>query len=180
MIKELIDNNYIFIDNFISIEEASDLYKKFLKDIELYPNDFYKDIQCPKSLSIYNYKLFLDLLVTKINFMNEVVGEHLLPTYTYARLYSKGEKLEKHVDRPACEISVTLNIGGDKDWDIYFTKPNKEIVNKTLKVGQAIIYLGTNSEHWRNKFNGNHYGQVFLHYVRLNGPYWKYCFDKIK
>ena len=34
------------------------------------------------------------------------------------------------------------------------------------------------SEHWRNKFEGNNCVQVFLHYVRKNGPYADWATDK--
>jgi hypothetical protein len=38
-------------------------------------------------------------------------GLRLLPTYSYFRMYKHGDVLRRHRDRPACEISVTLNIG---------------------------------------------------------------------
>jgi hypothetical protein len=49
------------------------------------------------------------------------VGEELIPTYSYARLYSNGDVLEKHSDRPACEISVTIQLGRSHHyaWPIY-------------------------------------------------------------
>ena len=36
-----------------------------------------------------------------------LIGKEVLPTYSYARLYTEGEILSKHKDRPSCEISVT-------------------------------------------------------------------------
>lgn len=111
--------------------------------------------------------------------MNELVEEKLLPTYAYARIYKNGAELVKHKDRPACEVSVTLNIGGDgTSWPICFTKPDGSVVSKDLKPGQAVIYLGCISEHWREgAFTGQEYGQVFLHYVRSEGKYINHCFD---
>jgi hypothetical protein len=179
MNKTLENNNYIFIDNFITKKEAEDLYKQFKKDIKSHPNEFKKDTQCPKSFSIYNYRPFLELLTNKTSYISELIGEPVLPTYTYARLYQKGEVLAKHKDRPSCEISVTLNIGGDKDWEIFFTKPNKEQVSVNINQSQAALYLGCESEHWREAFKGKEYAQVFLHYVRSNGPNWIHCFDRI-
>ena len=179
MIASLKDNNYLFIDSFITKEEANDLYKQFKLNIKTRPNEFTKDVQCPKSFAIYNYRLFLELLTNKTSYISELIGEPVLPTYSYARLYKKDEILEKHTDREACEISVTLNLGGDKDWKIFFTKPNGEIVSINLKPGQAAIYLGIISEHWREKFEGEEYAQVFLHYVRSRGEHWQHCFDQI-
>jgi uncharacterized Rmd1/YagE family protein len=180
MNKILQDNNYLLIDNFISHEKALNLYNQFKEDIKSNPELFNYDPQCPKSLAIYDYRPFLELLIEKISFMSEIMGEPMFPTYCYSRLYKNDEVLEKHKDRNSCEVSVTLNLGGDKDWDIFFTKPNGDIVSCNLKPGQAVIYLGIISEHWRNAFEGQEYGQVFLHYVKAKGENWIYYFDKFK
>jgi hypothetical protein len=42
------------------------------------------------------------------------------------------------------------------------------------------MYLGCQADHWREKFSGTEYTQLFMHYVRSNGPKaWAY-FDKCK
>jgi hypothetical protein len=179
MIQQLQDNNYIFMDNFISKDKAQDLYEQFKLNIKTHPNEFIKDPQCPKSFAIYNYKPFLELLANKTSYISELIGEPVLPTYSYARLYQNGEILEKHTDRESCEISVTLNLGGDKDWEIFFTKPNGKQVSVNMTQGQGALYLGCESKHWREAFEGQEYAQVFLHYVRSNGPNWIHCFDRI-
>jgi hypothetical protein len=180
MIKQLKDDNYLVVDDFMTPTQAAELYKQIKDDAKKFPEAFTHDEQCPKSLAIYNYRWVLGLLTEKVAFMNKILGEPVLPSYAYSRIYAKGEVLKKHKDRPACEVSVTLNLGGDKDWDIYFTKPNGEVVAKNLKPGQAVIYLGMVSEHWRDTYKGKQYGQVFLHYVKLNGEYWNHCFDKAR
>ena len=170
-------NNYMVIDNFITTQEAENLYAKFKSDIENHPELFIKDDQCPSSLAIYNYRWFIDLLANKCSFMSELVEEPMLPTYTYARLYAKDEILAPHTDRNSCEVSVTLNLGGDQDWPIYIKNPQGETKEVILKPGQAMIYLGMIATHWRKSFDGTECGQVFLHYVKLNGDNWNYCFD---
>ena len=46
--------------------------------------------------------------------MQKETGLDLCPTYSYARLYKKdGDELKRHKDRPSCEISTTINLGGD-------------------------------------------------------------------
>lgn len=175
------DNNYVIIENFIEQDQAKSLYETFRSDTINYPNDFHNDEQCPKSQAAYNYRLFVNLLIERLPVMHEVLGELVLPTYCYARVYANGEQLVKHMDRESCEISVTLHLGSDgTPWPIGFTKPNGEQVLIELKPGQAAIYLGTISEHWRDEFKGQHYGQVFFHYVRAHGPYWDHYFDKKK
>lgn len=179
MNPDLEHNYYKVLDNFISSDRANSLYTQFQQDIKDCPDAFTVDVQCPKSTAIYNYQPFLILLCEKVNFMSELMQEPVLPTYTYARLYKHGEILHPHTDRPSCEISVTLHLGGDMPWDIWFTKPNGEKMYYNLKPGQAAVYQGNVSEHGREEFKGTNYGQVFLHYVRANGEHWEHFFDRI-
>lgn len=179
--EQLIENNYLVIDNFVDENYAKTLYKLFKKDSEQNPEVFINDKQCPNSLAFYDWRWFLELLVERTSILNQILEEPLLPTYSYARIYKKGEILEKHTDRESCEISVSVHLDGDgTPWDIFFTKPNGESVALSLKSGQAVVYLGCISEHWREAFNGEHYGQVFLHYVKSRGSNWIYYFDKYK
>ena len=50
--------------------------------------------------------------------MEKTTGLKLYPAYTYGRVYKKGDILKRHKDRFSCEISTTMNLGGDK-WSIY-------------------------------------------------------------
>jgi hypothetical protein len=170
-------NNYLVVD-FINPQYANILYQKFKQRCNKNPDS--KDGQCPLSISFYNYKPFLELLVHKVFFMNKLMGEPMLPTYAYARIYKNGEVLTPHTDRPACEISVTLHLGGDKEWPIWFTDPQGNKVPVNLKSGQAAIYKGIVSEHWRETFEGTEYGQVFLHYVKSHGEHWRHFFDRAR
>jgi alkylated DNA repair dioxygenase AlkB len=175
--QELEQNNFLFVSNFISQERAQVLQKQF---VELEQTGQYsKDHQAPNSPAIYNFKPFLELLCEKTNEVTSLIEEQVLPTYTYARIYKNGEVLARHRDRPACEISLTVNIGGDAPWGISIQKPSGEEVDLNLNRGDAMLYLGCTADHWRNTpFLGQYYSQVFLHYVRSNGPNaWAY-FDK--
>ena len=177
MNAQLEQNNFLFVPNFISQEQAQVLQKQFY-ELEV-SGQYSKDHQAPNSPAIYNFKPFLELLCQKINHVSTLIEEPVLPTYTYARIYKNGEILARHRDRPACEISLTVHIGGDADWDISIQKPSGDEVVLDLKQGDAMLYLGCVADHWRDTpFSGQNYSQVFLHYVRSNGPCaWAY-FDK--
>jgi hypothetical protein len=181
MREQLIKNSYAIIDNFISEEQAAFLAKEIELMHAKYPSDFYNDEQCPGSLAIYDMWTFVELLVEKSHFMTSALGEPMLPTYSYARLYKNGEVLKKHTDRGACEVSVTLHLGSDGvEWPIYFETPDKEVVSVSLKPGQAVVYLGCIAPHWRDAYEGSDYRQVFLHYVRARGENRHCYFDKTK
>jgi hypothetical protein len=178
MRKQLDKQNYFVVDNFIDPQHANDLYESFKQYAFDFPEHFKRDEQCPLSMAIYDYRDFLELLVEKTSFMTKFMEETMLPTYCYSRLYAKNDELLPHMDRPSCEVSVTLHLGGDKAWPIFFTTPEGKKVSVELKPGQGVIYLGMISTHWRNKFKGKKYGQVFLHYVKSRGEHWRHYFDK--
>jgi len=179
MNKQLEQNNYLIIDNFISPKKASKLFNTYKTDVKQHPHLFDSDSQVPLAYSAYNYREFLNLLCEKLPVISELMEENMLPSYTYARLYTHGAELKKHLDRPSCEISLTVHLSGDTPWDIWMTKPSGEQIAIDLKPGQAIVYVGTISEHWRNKFKGQEYMQVFLHYVRGEGEHWHHFGDRI-
>jgi hypothetical protein len=175
--QELEQNNFLFVPNFIT-EEQAQLLQKDLSQLEQ-TGKYVKDSQAPNSPAIYNFKPFLELLCQKTHEVSKLIEEPVLPTYTYARIYKNGEVLDRHRDRPACEISLTVHIGSDADWGISIQKPSFEEITLNLNFGDAMLYLGCIADHWRSQpFAGQNYNQVFLHYVRSNGPCaWAY-FDR--
>jgi hypothetical protein len=123
------------------------------------------DTQIPNTYSIYGDPAFDTLLMKMLPVMKKETGLDVVPTYSYARMYKKGDELKKHKDRPSCEISTTLNLGGDP-WPI-FLENNKVM----LETGDMLIYEGCKLEHWREPFEGDNCGQVFLHYNNANGQF---------
>ena len=148
----------------------------------------FKDAQVPNSYAKYADRLMESLLMQTIPVMEKKTGLKLVPTYSYCRLYKKGNVLLRHKDRPSCEISTTLNLGGD-EWAIYLDptgadnvidehknihKPNApKGIKVDLKQGDMLIYSGCELEHWREPFEGNICGQVFLHYNHADGQFAK-------
>lgn len=168
-------NNYILIKNFIDKNEAEKLAQNFMEDSV----NFGSDWQSPNSPSKYNYKHFLYLLCEKTGVVSSIYGDMLIPTYTYARWYKNGGTLERHSDRPSCEISITLNLKKDRDWPIYIETPSGKTASVELEQGDAMMYLGSYAKHWRDKITDGNIVQVFLHYVDINGPNKGHYFDRI-
>jgi len=148
----------------------------------------FNDPQVPNSYAKYADRLMETLLVKTIDVMQKKTGLKLVPTYSYTRLYRTGNILKRHKDRPSCEISTTLCLGGDH-WPIYLdpTGSNNVIdeyknihkpgapkgVEVNLKPGDMLIYSGCDLEHWREPFEGKLCGQVFLHYNHADGRFAK-------
>jgi len=178
MRQQLFDNNYIILDEFIPRDQAKIIAERFKTDCER--ENLPGDAQAENSHSIYNYKPALELLCNSTNRVSEVIDEPVLPTYTYARVYKEGSVLTKHTDRPSCEISLTLHLDGDKPWPIWIKNKEGRNVCVEMQPGDALLYLGCIAPHWRDEFYGTWYAQIFMHYVRSNGPAAGVYFDKGK
>ena len=131
-----------------------------------------RDEQIPDTYSQYSNIAMETLMLKCQPEMEKVTGLKLYPAYTYARIYKKGDELKRHKDRFSCEISTTMNLGGD-DWPIYL-EPSGETGKKGIKVdlkpGDMLVYSGCELEHWRNKFRGKECIQAFLHYNNRKTP----------
>ena len=194
---------YQVIKNVISYELANFIYNYFLLKRDavryMYENNIHSqnsilgtwtDQQIPNTFSCYGDFVMETLIMKVLPVMKKETGLDLIPTYTYARAYKKGDELKRHKDRPSCEISTTVNLGGDP-WPIFIDgtgtdnvideyknihKPNAPAGSKVvLEVGDMLIYRGCELEHWREPFEGDSCGQVFLHYNDVNGPYGTQC-----
>lgn len=105
------------------------------------------------------------LMISKQYKLEKITGFKLLPTYAFWRMYTYNAELKKHTDRPACEISVTVNINGDgTEWPIFMD--GSSVI---LQPGDGAVYFGEKVEHWREPFLGDWQAQVFMHYVDANG-----------
>lgn len=111
--------------------------------------------------------------------VEQATGVQLFPTYSYLRVYQHGNVLKAHMDRPAAEISMTVNLGmsAAEPWPIWIAGP-RGVSSIALNPGDGLIYRGCDCYHWREPFPGNHLAQVFLHYVDRNGPNAEWKFDK--
>ena len=76
------------------------------------------DHQIPGAYSKYADWVMETLLMFMIPIMKAKTGMELVPTYSYTRLYEKGNVLDRHKDRNSCEVSATLHLGGD-EWPIF-------------------------------------------------------------
>ena len=135
------------------------------------------DAQIPNSYSVYGDIAMDTLLAFIMTDLEKKTKLKLAPTYTYTRLYKNGDTLKKHRDRASCEISATLNLGGEV-WPIYLEDKKGKQIKVKLTPGDLLIYKGIELSHWRKPFKGFRCGQVFLHYKDKSKKGWeKFLFD---
>jgi len=194
------EKKYQVIEKAISYELANFACNYFLLKRDavawMYKNNYispftpgfgtWKDKQIPNTYSCYG-DMFMETLMMKVlPVMQRHTGLNLIPTYTYTRAYKKGDILKRHKDRPSCEISTTLHLGGDP-WSIFLDpsganfvinehknihKPNApKGVEVQLGIGDMLVYRGCDLEHWREPLEGNLCVQTFFHYNNIDGPF---------
>ena len=197
--------NYKVVKQAINYELANFLFNYFLLKREAVAHMYntnmtydtgilgtFTDKQVLNTYSIYGDPTFDTLLMKILPVMKKETGLEVVPTYSYARMYKKGDILKRHKDRPSCEISTTINLGGDP-WPIFIDgtgadsvideyknihKPNAPKGTKVLlEVGDMLVYSGCELEHWREEFMGDYQSQFFLHYVDKNGKNKEYALD---
>jgi hypothetical protein len=189
-------HKYLVIRNAISFELANFAFNYFLMKRDAtkwmhdnnYVSEFtpgfgtWKDEQIPNTFSCYGDTFMETLMMKVLPVMEKHTALKLLPTYSYTRAYKKGDELKRHKDRPSCQISTTLHLGGN-EWPIYIDPTGGDNVptgNRVdLKIGDMLVYSGCELEHWREPFKGNVCVQTFLHYNDSNGRFGKEnIFDK--
>jgi hypothetical protein len=172
---------YVVIKKTITEELASFIYDYFLLKRQVAKTlfetnfispfidyfGFWSDPQVPNTYSHYA-DIAMETLLKKVKpAMEKETNLKLIETYSYARIYKKGDTLEKHKDRFSCEISTTLNLGGDP-WPIFIEEYKTNTPIKiSLSPGDMLVYKGNILNHWREVFKGDDCGQVFLHYNNI-------------
>ena len=171
IIKKAIPKNLaIFVYNYFLMKRqvAMTLFKNKL--IAPFSDEWgiWTDAQVPNTYSHYGDVAMETLLLKVQPVMEKNTKLKLIPTYSYARIYKKGDVLHRHKDRFSCEISSTLNLGGE-EWPIYLSSnenvgiPDGNKITLTsnakgtkiiLKPGDMLVYKGMELEHWREPFEG--------------------------
>jgi hypothetical protein len=177
--KRFREKRYLFLKGMLP--QALLEYLKTYYAILLANNRFSHDGHCPSSLSLGGDPA-LDALLEWIRpELGRLVGFSLAPTYSYTRKYAKGEVLARHVDRAACEISVTASIQIPKGAGpsvIHLKPPHLKETKVEMLEGDGCVYAGTEVEHWRERFQVDGYIQLFLHFISKRGRHYpKLLFD---
>jgi hypothetical protein len=143
----------------------------------------------------YHYPMFTSFLWGMTPAIEHHVGEALLPTYCYFRIYRKGDICRVHGDRESCQhsLSLTLAYSDDIPWPLEVGKrPVDEPYERAdedwlvedrqvavpMKAGDAVLYQGVHRHHGRTMPNPNRWSaHLFLHWVARDGPYADHAFD---
>lgn len=181
---EFQQNNCVVLKNFVD-EKTINVISRYL-EYKLRANQWVKRPEQstyeaePSALLSYADPLIEVVLEDSLKAVEEVTGLELAPTYSYSRVYLKGDELTPHTDRPSCEVSVTINVATvGAPWPIWMEVPGKAPIKVEMQPGDAVIYKGCDVRHWREKMVDTDINvQFMLHYVDKNGPNADYKWDK--
>jgi len=167
-VREILSKDIVdLVSQYAMLDEIVD-YQTEISDIN--------SVTVENTHSKYADTLMESLLLQLQPKMEYVTEMELVPTYSYYRVYRPGSTLKKHVDRPACEISVSVCFNynyedqtNNLQWPIFFND-NPVFLNP----GDAVVYRGIDIPHWRDEFkapNLSYHIQGFFHYVNKKGPH---------
>ena len=116
VIKKAVDSkiaNFVYNYFLMKRQIAKTFFEeRYISEFNL-DHGYWNDPQAPNTYSHYADTAMETLLLFRQSIIEEKTNLKLLPTYSYARLYKKGDELLKHKDRYSCEISATMNLGGN-------------------------------------------------------------------
>ena len=127
-----------------------------------------QESQVEGSFSRYNHPQYKKIHSGIRKKLEKIIGRELCNTYYYDRFYFSGQALQKHTDRCACEISLTLHISTnlpepERNWpiwmkacDVYADESKSQVMipgepkSVILSPGDGLIYKGCERPHWRD------------------------------
>jgi len=182
LINNFKDFGYVQVPEFIdkqSINTISQYFENKIKRGEWLSKETIAAGDASK-FSYYADPLIETILKEYLPVVEEYTRLTLEPTYSFSRVYQEGEELQPHTDRPSCEISVTVNVAcNGEPWPIWMQYENNDPAKLILSAGDAVIYKGCETMHWRRKLLEDQVNvQFMLHYVNKNGPHAEYKFDR--
>lgn len=201
--EKFFNHGYVLVENLIPQDICKIATTYALMQERVSFREEGEDAQVPKSHAMYSDILMETLLYFLHGHMEKVTGLDLFPTYSYYRVYRPGMVLDRHKDRPACEISTTVclgyqynNVDNNYNWGMFVDEHSKNVPKDEgiyfvsagnpgemikQKPGDLLVYRGYDVEHWREPFEagaGSYQVQAFFHYIDKNGPYYPdHCYD---
>jgi hypothetical protein len=148
----------------------------------------------PRLPSVMTFHWGLTTLVSTI------VGQRIVPSFSFFRVYMQGDRLLVHSDRKSCEYALSLSLGysddivwpielGEKMYDFaeLADRPKEETFGEDayrtvmLNPGDGLLYRGVNLRHGRMQPNPNRWSaHLFLFWVDPEGEFAELAFDRME
>jgi len=179
--EEFQTKGYTIVRNFMDPQSIKTISMYLENSLQRYPeNNQGGKAGDSSKISWYADPLIETVLFNSLPEMENLTGHKLFPSYSYTRVYTRGDELKPHVDRFACEVTATCHVATiGKPWPIWMQAPGNQPSEHYLEPGDACIYHGCEIKHWRlPALETDVNVQFMLHYVRQDGPNADHKFDK--
>tara|TARA_R110000868_G_C10633938_1_gene743453 strand:+ start:57 stop:707 length:651 start_codon:yes stop_codon:yes gene_type:complete len=203
MINELNEKGFIVIRNFF-VEDVVELSHNYLRFKYNKIQRFEKLRELARTTISRNdpgdgYSFYTDdytesLLLNSQKKLEKFLRVSLFPTYSFCRIYERGNSLVPHIDRNACEISVTCPaiLSDNRPSTIFVSNKlysdsqalqngiegHGNFTKVDLLPGDIMIYKGIERLHWRDPLESDYLIQFFMHYVLADGQYTEEKFNR--
>tara|TARA_B100000963_G_scaffold175162_1_gene152327 strand:- start:1236 stop:1961 length:726 start_codon:yes stop_codon:yes gene_type:complete len=152
-----------------SVPKERGVFKWWGKKLDEFNHIQEKDTQVSGAVSRYHHPQYIKAHTEIRKVLERALSRKLYNTYYYDRFYFPGQTLVKHVDRPACEISVSVHVSTNLKelWPIWVKAPDeyededRKILKKVgedvpvfLEPGDGLVYKGCERPHWREPMPG--------------------------
>jgi hypothetical protein len=170
-IEQFNTNGYVNLKGIIPADICNIVTQYALLQEHVFPKKEDGEGQVPNAHSIYSDTLMETLMAHMKPYMEKYTGLDLFPTYSYYRVYRPGMVLERHTDRPSCEVSTTICFGcnyqgvdANYKWSMYvdptyrhsaetdFISQNKAGNAVPQNPGDIIIYKGCEIGKFKHSF----------------------------
>lgn len=125
---------------------------------ELYQRGYFPPLgidQVNQRTGLHNQATFASIHHGLALLIGKIINEPVIASYSYLGCYEGGASLLRHKDREQCKFNLSLIFdmqgpdGEPEPWPIYLELDNGPVA-VNLKVGDGVLYSGTDITHWRD------------------------------
>jgi len=174
-----IDKSYFLkIENFLDTSECESIAKKFNDCLEINKDIMKEEGHRDHYYSLKDSDIFKKTSEKILKKFSTIIDKELLHTYTYVTYYEPGAILYEHIDRPANQYGLNINVQKESEWPIFLRHPESdEITRIDQNPGDAFIYKGSEVPHFRPRLKTGNSIQFMIFAVDKNSPFKKFAGD---
>lgn len=130
-----------------------------------------KDPGFPQRWIAHNEPVVRMLHEPLVRVVSEVTRAPVKASYCFLARYAAGASMPKHVDREQCVWNMSFVLEADPEpateadaWPLMVEERGR-VRAAGLRVGDAVLYRGVSSPHWRDALAAGSYTVAFFHFV---------------
>ena len=116
--------------------------------------------------ALYGAGVGNQLLLENHAALERALGVPVWPNASYLRLVGRGQRIERHTDRPGLDVTLSWVLHADRAWALEMETPDGALHRETTAAGDAWLMLGRLWPHARpDPYEGDAFLHILLHYA---------------